>query len=105
MVSSKDERGISMEEKATVSFAAFESMKTTMERTIKRLWILAIILVLLLAGSNVAWFRYENSFADEVIETYNSQVDGDGGLAIVNRDGSVNYGSTSDIYPNEKENP
>lgn len=50
-----------------VSFVAFESMKTTMERTIKRLWILAIILILLLAGTNAAWIFYENQFADEVI--------------------------------------
>ena len=95
-----------MEEKTnTVSFVAFESMKATMERTIKRLWILAIILVLLLFGSNAAWLHYENSFTDEITETYNSQVDGEGGLAIVNRDGSINYGSTSDLYQNEETNP
>lgn len=50
-----------------VSFVAFESMKATMERTIRRLWILAIILVLLLFGSNAAWIYYENSFTDETI--------------------------------------
>lgn len=93
-----------MEEKTSVSFVAFESMKATMERTIKRLWILAIILVLLLFGSNAAWIYYEAQFTDEVTETFTSEADG-GGLAIVNRDGSVvNYGQ-SDLYQNEEANP
>lgn len=52
-----------MEEKTSVSFVAFESMKATMERTIKRLWILAIILVLLLFGSNAGWIYYESQWS------------------------------------------
>ena len=96
-----------MEEKTNnaVSFVAFESMKSTMERTIKRLWILTIILVLLLFGTNAAWIYYENQFTDEITETYNSQVDGEGGLAIVNRDGSVNYGGESNIHQDQEANP
>lgn len=94
-----------MEKRDTVPYIVFESTKATMERTIRRLWILAIILVALLFGSNAAWIYYENQFTDEITETYNSQVDGDGGLAIVNRDGSVNYGSESIIHPDEEANP
>lgn len=58
-----------MEEKTgnTVSFIAFESMKATLERTIRRLWILALVLIILLFGTNAAWIYYENSFADETI--------------------------------------
>lgn len=37
------------------------------ERTIKRLWIIIILLVLLLVGSNIVWFCYERSFEDEVV--------------------------------------
>ena len=55
-----------------VSFVAFESMKSTMERTIKRLWILSIILVLLLFGSNAAWIWYEAQW--ETIETVTQEV-------------------------------
>lgn len=50
-----------------VSYLAYESMKTTMERTIKRLWILAIILIILLAGTNAAWIYYESQW--QVVET------------------------------------
>ena len=51
------------------------------ERTIKRLWILIIILVLLLFGSNVAWIVYESSFVDQVVtQTADS---GQGGTATI----------------------
>ena len=36
------------------------------ERTIKRLWITILLLIILFAGSNFAWIMYESQF--EVIE-------------------------------------
>ena len=92
-----------MNENKDIPFVAFESVKATMERTIRRLWILAIILVLLLFGSNAAWIAYESQFTDEVTETYTSEADG-GGLAIVNRDGSVIYGE-GDLHEENDKDP
>ena len=77
-----------------VSYLAYESMKTTLERTIKRLWILAIVLILLLAGTNAAWVYYESQFVDEVY-TVESSTDG-GGTAIANATGEVNYNGKSE---------
>lgn len=79
-----------MEEKTNnaVSFVAFESMKSTMERTIKRLWITTIILVLLLFGTNAAWIYYENSFEDTVVT---QDVDTGEGDALVTGIGDI-YG-------------
>lgn len=37
------------------------------DRTIKRLWIIIILLLVLLFGSNAAWLYRESQFADEVI--------------------------------------
>jgi len=37
------------------------------ERTIKKLWCIIILLIALLFGSNAAWIWYESQFADEVI--------------------------------------
>ena len=37
------------------------------ERTIKRLWIVIILLVVLLVGTNAMWVHYENQYVDEVI--------------------------------------
>ena len=59
------------------------------ERTIKRLWIVILLLIVLLVGSNVLWVVYENQF-EEVVTTVEAQTD-DGGTAIANTDGSVNY--------------
>ena len=39
-----------------------------MERTIKRLWIVVLVLIILLAASNGAWIYYESQM--ETVETY-----------------------------------
>ena len=59
------------------------------ERTIKRLWIVIILLVVLLVGSNIAWIWYESQFTDESW-TFEATAD-NGGNAIANGDGEVNY--------------
>lgn len=45
-----------------VPYLVFESTVSRMDRTIKRLWILAIILIVLLVGTNLAWLYYESQF-------------------------------------------
>lgn len=54
---------------APVPYIVHEADMARQERTIKRLWILLILLVVLLVGSNIAWIAYESQFADEVITT------------------------------------
>lgn len=66
------------------------------ERTIKRLWILIVILVLLLFGSNLAWIVYESSFIDTVVtQTADS---GQGGTATINDGVHIN----GEGYPDNK---
>ena len=72
-----------------VPFIAHEAAMARMERIIKRLWIALMLLVVLLVGSNIAWLAYENQFVDETV-TIEANTD-DGGTAIANTDGSVNY--------------
>ena len=55
------------------------------KHTIPRLWIIIILLIVLLFGTNAAWIYYESSFAEEVVtveqesETgYNNYVGNDG---------------------------
>ena len=47
-----------------IPFVAHEADMTRMERIIRRLWILCIILVLALVGTNAAWVVYESQFED-----------------------------------------
>lgn len=59
----------------------FESEMARMERTLKRLWILIILLIVLFVGSNVAWLAYESQFEDVVI-TAEQTADGGNNYAV-----------------------
>lgn len=63
-----------------VPFAAHESALARSERHNKRLWIVILVLIGALIGTNLAWIIYENSFEDYIItEEYNVEQDADGG--------------------------
>lgn len=65
------------------------------ERTIRRLWVIIILLIVLLFGSNAAWIYYESQFADESW-SYEATAD-NGSNAIANGEGEVYfYGGDSE---------
>lgn len=71
-----------------IPYIVFEGASTRLERTIRRLWILCIILIVLLVGSNGAWLYYENSFEDVVV----TQDSMDGNNNYIGEDGYIlNY--------------
>lgn len=73
----------------SVPFVVHESMMARAERSAKRMWILVLVLILLLVGSNVGWLVYESQFETvETIEEYMVETD-DGGHAVWNGEGSV----------------
>lgn len=47
-----------------VSYIVFESTIARFDRVIKRLWIIILILVFLLLGTNLAWLYYESQFEE-----------------------------------------
>lgn len=80
---------------ATIPFFVHEAALSRMERTQKRLWILCIIIFLSLVVTNAGWIVYESQFEDVVTtEAYESEAD-DGGVAISNGHGEVNYNGES----------
>ena len=79
-----------MEEKM-IPFYAHEAETTRLERIIKRLWILCIIIFIAFVGSNCAWLYYESQFEDLVVE---QDVDTGEGSAIVNGTGDIYYGES-----------
>lgn len=90
------------QERPTISRYAFESALTAMELTVKRLWIVILILIVLLAGSNGAWIYYESQM--ETVETEITQeADGDGVNNFIGEDGNIIYGATD--YQNPPESP
>ena len=67
------------EQRQTVPYIVHEADMARQERTIKRLWVLLIIVIVLFVGSNCAWLWYENSFEDEIITTTEVEQQTDGG--------------------------
>lgn len=59
------------ESKVNVPYIVHEGDMARLERTVKRLWILCILLVILLVGSNATWIWYESQF--ETVETTTTQ--------------------------------
>lgn len=79
-----------------VPYIVHESAMARQERTIKRLWILLILVISLLVATNGAWLWYENQW--EVVETTEITQENDGGYN--------NYiGNDEDIYNGEADNP
>ena len=54
------------EQRQTVPYIVHEADMARQERTIKRLWVLLILLIVLFVGSNIAWIAYESQFEDVV---------------------------------------
>ena len=83
-----------MEEKKPqpVEYIVHESMLARMERTQKRLWILCIVLIVLLAGSWVGFFVYEAQYEDVSVT---QDVDTGEGDAVIAGVGDVYYGEDS----------
>lgn len=88
-----------------IPYIVLESVTTRLERTIKRLWILTIILVVLLVGTNAIWLYYESQFEDTVKIEQEAEWD-DNSNVIFNGTGSVNYGEskTNDNQNTQTEN-
>jgi hypothetical protein len=67
-----------------IPYIVFESEMARLERIIKKQFVLIIVAVVFLVGTNACWLWYENQFIDEVTVTqenddgYNNYVDGDG---------------------------
>lgn len=76
-----------------VPYVVHESAMARSERHNKRLWIVILVLVGALIGTNLAWIIYENSFEDYVI-TQDVEQDADNGTN--NFVGGDYYGETED---------
>lgn len=84
-----------MEQDKTIPFYAHEGIVARMERMNRRLWILCIVLIVLLAATNGAWIWYESQLVDEFSVT--QDVDSsDGGDAIINDGIRINGESKTD---------
>jgi flagellar basal body-associated protein FliL len=82
-----------MGDSVTIPYFAHEGEMTRMERANKRLWVIIIILIVALIGTNAGWLYYESQFSEEVT-TVEQQVDTGEGMAIVSGIGDAIYGES-----------
>lgn len=72
-----------MDDNKIIPYIAFESATARQERTIKRLWILCLVLIIALLGTNAGWIYYESSFEDVVV-TQEATADGSSDINLQN---------------------
>ena len=67
----KEKRKVISQTPKDVPYIVHEVAVARLERVIKRLWVLVLVLIVLLAASNAAWLYYESSFEEIRIEQDN----------------------------------
>ena len=72
---------------------AHEIIVAVMERQVKRLFVLCLVIFAALVISNAAWIYYENSFVDSVTVTQDTP---NGNNNYVGHDGDITNGATND---------
>ena len=87
----KEKRKVIAQTPKDVPYIAHESAVARLERVIKRLWVLAIVLIVLLAASNAAWIWWESQY--ETIETTITQENADGYNNYIGNDGDIVNGN------------
>ena len=92
-----------------VPFIVHEGMMARQERTIKRLWILCLVIFVAFVGSNAAWIWYESQFEEEVItqEMVQDIDTGEGDATVNGTVTGIDYGTSeaSDQTNSETESP
>lgn len=79
-----------------IDYLVHEDQMVRMERVIKRLWILCIIIFVAFVGSNCAWLYYESQFEDVVTTSEITQdVSQDSGDCGSNSFVGVDYGEAT----------
>lgn len=94
-----------MDEEKISKETAEELLVAVMERQVKRLFVLCILLLVFLVGSNLAWIIYENQFEDvSTVVTQETNSEG-GGDAIIHGDnaGAVFYGQSETNSESENQ--
>ena len=67
----------------SIPYVVHEGEMARQERTIKRLWILCIIIFIALVGTNAGWIYYESQFETVVSDVRQDIDSGDGNVTAV----------------------
>lgn len=84
---------------AMIPYFAHEGEMARFERTNKRLWVIVIILIIALVGSNAGWLIYESQFETATIsEEYEATADNNSNAIMNGSGGVIINGGNGKIY-------
>lgn len=88
----------------SVPYIVHESDMSRLERQLKRLWIVILVLIFLLVGTNCAWLWYNSQFetVESTVEEYVIEQDAESGNnnSIINGGEIVNGEAESNLQEN-----
>ena len=87
----KEKRKVIAQTPKDVPYIAHESAVARLERVIKRLYKLIVLLIILLVASNAAWILWESQY--QTIETTITQENADGYNNYIGNDGDIVNGN------------
>ena len=90
----KEKRKVISQTPKDVPYIAHESAVARLERIIKRMWVLVILLIILFVASNGAWVLWESQY--QTIETTITQENADGYNNYIGNDGDIVNGNADD---------
>lgn len=91
-----------MNDNEKVPYIVHEGDMARLERANRRMWILCLVMFLALVITNAGWTWYEAQWEDVVTtETWESDAS-DGGVAISNGSGRVNYNGKDKLLKNHQ---
>lgn len=89
----------------SVPLAVHENLRAQSNVDKRRLWIVVIILIVLLFGSNLAWLIYESQFDSVTTRLEATQENDDGYNSYIGNDGDIYNGTADDQENNDAARP
>ena len=86
----KEKRKVVVQTPKDVPYIVHEGAVARLERVIKRMWVLVLLLIILFVASNSAWIWYESQFEEIRIEQDNES----GYNNFIGNDGDIYNGET-----------
>lgn len=84
----------------TIPYIVHETTVARMERMIKKMWTVIVLLIVLLVGTNAAWLWYESQMEDILI----TQENADGYNNFIGNDGDITNNGETDNQNQTEEN-
>ena len=92
-----------LDSKDRALYFMWESSHARAERIVVRLWIVVLVLIVALLGTNAGWIYYEHQFEDVIVtQEVEATADGDSDLNLNTVGGDYNVGKSESDTDNQE---